>query len=584
MKKKVFLETEEYDIYMFPVPDSVLKGRSFLCTLFPRKKIIQWVLSWMEKLHPCFDGRFMHDIRFFREKGHVMALVTVAEKLKLAPHLVKRNTVLYVQRPDKRRVFDQKSPFRILLRLPACFCLLVPAVFSGFFHNEEGHRLGTVPAFPAEAVLSCSDDSSDLGISRGIFPGSEAEGGEEAWEEVCQLAVEDESPANPEGVEAILVAEALENIAAEALENIAAEPCETDLPEASVSVVPENSETEPCAFVELSSLDAAEILPWGELSSSDSLQELPLVPVTFEDGLEEKPSEELPSDTDCTQEVEAYLPVEDEDTHELCDSPFVDDFVSLLREKGGRINSFRWQTLPSLSAVIAVEGSYPEEIYEAALGLCASFDEALDGMELFDAGAMIKNDLPALSFSDINYSDNIPSFLITLDYSRFQVPSPLSEGKSKKVFLPVQAVFRQMLLRAGGKVVSESMDPPFVSGIIPYECWAGFSEDLSLSLHEDVGGLQLVSFDLSSEETFISVSMSFCPQITAFFPLEHISVLFPVQEEQSMPPVSVIDEAPPVVCDLNLQEVGTVCMENGLYVDFYRNSDGSIIKGDPYEK
>ena len=138
MRKKVFLETDEYDIFMFPVPESVLKGKKLFATVFPRKSVKEWVVSWMQRLHPCFDGRFLSDIKFYREKGRLMALVTVAEKMKIAPRLVKKNTAVYVYRPDKRRVFAGNVSGRRFWLASAFTAALVMAVLSGFaFYSDS---------------------------------------------------------------------------------------------------------------------------------------------------------------------------------------------------------------------------------------------------------------------------------------------------------------------------------------------------------------------------------------------------------------------------------------------------------------
>ena len=154
---------------MFPVPEPVLKGNKFLATIFPRKTVKEWVISWMQKLHPCFDGRFLSDIKFYKEKGKIMALVTVAEKLKVASHLEKRNTAVYVYRPEKRRVFAGNVSGRRFWLASAFAAALVMATLSGFALRSDSRIAGVpdvladVPERDAQKVMRALDGSKYKG-------------------------------------------------------------------------------------------------------------------------------------------------------------------------------------------------------------------------------------------------------------------------------------------------------------------------------------------------------------------------------------------------------------------------------------
>ena len=46
----------------------------------------------------------------------------------------------------------------------------------------------------------------------------------------------------------------------------------------------------------------------------------------------------------------------------LSEPPFLDDFLSLIFKAGSTLSSFRWQTSPSASATLTLEGCFPEDV------------------------------------------------------------------------------------------------------------------------------------------------------------------------------------------------------------------------------
>lgn len=539
MSKKVFLETDEYDIFMFPVPEPVLKGNKFLATIFPRKTVKEWVISWMQKLHPCFDGRFLSDIKFYKEKGKIMALVTVADKLKVASHLEKRNTAVYVYRPEKRRVFAGNVSGRRFWLASAFVAALVMATLSGFALRSDS-RIEGVPDVLADVPER--DSLPDL-------------------QSVPNAPDVESSPLDDSPLAAEIVPSDAERVLSDDTSPDAAL-------QSSVVVQPQPSELALC----------------GTASDAPDLPESPAIPSIY-------------------------------------DTPFIDEFISALAEGGCRISSFRWQTEPSASAMLSVEGCFPEQIYACVESLCG------------DLAAPENENLPRLSFSSISYADNVPSFSVVLDYSGFETMADDSEGLDalpvaevsaklatrKGEAFSATAAFRKLMVSAGGRVSVESFEPPSVSGVIPGESWNAFSEEASCLLSSQaVGGVSSVLFEtLPSDD--VSVSISFDTGKTSFFPLERVSVLFDATFDESDETMAqknktFLDEAssalelawlsasssapenppahqplPQVLTQhdadfISMCQIGSVCMGGNVYVKFYRDYDGKIFKGEPYEK
>jgi len=585
MGKKVFLETDEYDIFMFPVPESVLKGNRFLITFFPRKRVKEWVLSWMQRLHPCFDGRFMHDIKFFKEKGCVMALVTVADKMQVASHLAKKNTAVYVYRPDKRRVFSGNVSSRRLWLASVFAFVLVMVSLSGFaFYSDS--RIAMTDTLQRQSF----DEVHDLSDFSDVLQESEIS-------DLVAMEVDSFQDVNTP-----LLAESCD------LNELPSEDVEPECNTVEETSYPDVPKNDIEFFADMGTTPLLEATP-PEIETS------PLEIMQFADAQLTNAAEiQFPDEEELIDDVEQKSDFceshNDAEKQSIYDTPKIDSFLSLLIESGCRISSFRWQTEPSVSAVIFVEGCFPEDIYACVVELCGDFDAVENGC------------LPQLLFSPINYSDNVPSFSVILDYSCFEqmpaarhfdeINTSVSADNIEKSIFPVQSVFRKLIVKTGGNVISESMVPPFVSGSIPYGSWNEFSEEVSRIFEaEEASGLSSVAFcadylgrnpdDVSAGESSVSVSMSFDSNQTSFFPLEKVSVLFPnhgnapefsepvlseqpLLSELGLTPEPEFDSAKPDMVSVNLEEIGHICMGDNMYMSFYRNEDGTIVKGEIYEK
>ena len=224
---------------------------------------------------------------------------------------------------------------------------------------------------------------------------------------------------------------------------------------------------------------------------------------------------------------------------------------------------------------MSVEGCFPEDIYACAEKLCGDLDSPEN------------ENLPRLSFGSIRYTDNVPSFSVVLDYSRFETKS--EKDILKTAARSAQAVFRNLIVRTGGSVIAESIEPQRVTGIILGKSWNAFSEEVSRILEtEEVGGIASVDFstgyDASAGESTVSVDISFSSYQTSFFPLEDVAVLFPaVKSVQAQNPKELAVTEPDELF-LSMCQIGSVCMGGNVYVKFYRDYDGKIFKGEPYEK
>ena len=489
MRKKVFLDTKEYDIFIFPVPESVLKGKKLFVTLFPQKSMKDWVVSWMQRLHPCFDGRFLHDIRFYKEKERVMALVTVAEKMNVAHHLAKERSAVFVSRPYKRRVFAGNVPAHRFWLASALVAALVMTMLSGFVLYSEGRM-------PEVADFAYESDVPDIQVTSCLFDAPNT----------TEISEIDDIQDATQAMDIADISETVQN-----------------------AVIQQNVVTKTVVKSVAS-----------EENHSESIN--------------------LPSIYDAPS---------------IYNSPFIDEFISALTEGGCRISSFRWQTEPFVSVVMSVEGCFPEDIYACAEKLCGDLDSPEN------------ENLPRLSFSSIRYTDNVPSFSVVLDYSRFETKS--EKDIRKAAVRSAQAVFRNLIVRTGGSVIAESIEPQRVTGIIPGKSWNAFSKEVSRIFEtEDVGGIASVDFstgyDASAGESSVSVDMSFSSSQTSFFPLEDVAVLFPsVKSVQAQNPLELAVTEPdePFV---SMYQIGSVCMGGNVYVKFYRDYDGKIFKGEPYEK
>ncbi len=548
LRNKVFLETDEYDIYMFPIPETALKGKKFLCTVFPRKSVKQWVLSWMEKLHPCFDGRFINDIKIYKENGQIMALVTVAQKMQIAPHLVKKHTAVYVHRPYKRRVFAEKSPVRKLLVIPALAFTIGLAVLSGF----SGH--GGSVASSKESFSAPHNEN--VPVDTDIAPNLET-------------AINLEEPEEPAEISLLEVSEAV--FCADEQTDFCKPVLAPELPETT-------------EIVEIPAI--VEELDYAKSDESEEDQERPLLSESSEQPEVQEPLElsELSQQPELSEPPTPPLPT-------LSEPPFLDDFLSLIFEAGGTLLNFRWQTSPSASATLTLEGCFPEVVYNCIETLCG---ESSSGGSQFAETAVF----PLLSFSSISYKDNIPSFSLTIDYSSFDLAH--AEPRQEQAKTTVPATFRQLIVETGGNVTSESIKPPFISGFVPAPLLCTLSEKVAEHFTESPAcGISDVAFDITSaspltepEKASILIRAEFGNEKPAFFPLERIASIYPdrdshkIQFENDEEPQPAQEQLATLasVQIHDAVEIGSVCMEDGTYISFYRKRDGKIIKGDPYEK
>lgn len=547
---------------MFPIPETVLKGKKFLCTVFPRKSVKQWVLSWMEKLHPCFDGRFINDIRFYKENGKIMALVTVAEKMQIAPHLVKKHTAVYVHRPYKRRVFAAKSPARKLLVVPAFAFTIGLAVLSSFAGHgdsvETSSAAAVAGAVAKESVFAAAD------IASGV--------------ETVIISDEFEEPSVSEPTsDAVLVAGAAscadiqDAPPKETRKTAFGEPVETPETPVIVETPAKLEKVEPI----LASVEQQDFAKADE-TSEEALDK------TFYETSEE--TSEEPEFIELIEPQEPSVP-------KLSEPPFLDDFLSLIFEAGGSLSSFRWQTFPTASATLTLEGCFPEDVYNAVETMCG--ESATSGSQFAETAVF-----PLLSFSSISYKDNIPSFSLTIDYSSFDLAPAESRSQQGKTSVP--AAFRQLIVETGSNVTSESIKPPFISGSVPVRLLSALSGKVAEHFAKSPAcGISQVAFDVSSvspltkpDVASIFIHAEFDNEKPVFFPLENIASIYPESKLAQIPlendevPMPV-QEQPATLAFAQIHdavEIGSVCMEDGTYISFYRRRDGKIIKGDPYEK
>ena len=545
LRNKVFLETDEYDIYMFPIPETILKGKKFLCTVFPRKSLKQWVFSWMEKLHPCFDGRFINDIKVYKENGQIMALVTVAQKIQIASHLVKKRTAVYVHRPYKRRVFAEKSPVRKLLVIPALAFTIALAVLSGF-SGHGGSVAASKESFSAphdESVAVSADVASDVVTAS-------------KQEEPAALCL-------PETSDPVLCADTKTAF------------CESEqLPEP-----PEIAETAEKNEI----TESPEII---EMQAAEETPEPTLVSVEQPDYAKSEETTEPPETEELPELSEPPTPplptLSEPQFFTLSEPPFLDDFLSLIFKAGSTLSSFRWQTSPSASATLTLEGCFPEDVYNCIETLCG---ELSSGGSQFAETAVF----PLLSFSSISYKDNIPSFSLTIDYSSFDLAH--AEPRQEQAKTSVPATFRQLIVETGGKVTSEGIKPPFISGFVPASLLDALSEKVAEHFTESPAcGISDVAFNITSaspltepEKASILIRAEFSNEKPVFFPLERIASIYP-NDKEPLPSAQEQSATLTVVQIHDAVEIGSVCMEDGTYISFYRKRDGKIIKGDPYEK
>lgn len=709
MGKKIFLETEEYDIYMFPVPGKVLKGTNPFALLFAGFKCGKWVLSQMEKLHPCFDSRFLWDISYYREHGQINALVTVAEKLCVAGHVTRKSDEVYVRRPEKRRVFRQERPLQKycllsvfllvlgasavyaiagdaganlperaeselssmlvdddFLELPfVSYLLELPEVTRGetvdgmllTFDESEELVDGMLPesdepnesdvvidvgadcsdgyeTCEADYVASLMDAAGDaaasgdgmcdVGDAVEILDISDCTHG--VVEESCLVTAESEEEEPQKGTSGFMNRREEEGLVRRRVSGTSAfmrnrygfarllnealgktedynsgkwfaalvqkqRQCETyasaDCPETgeTIEVVdcletdgPLETDRTPEVAEVLCDVDSIELSQSENVSEPIDGLHADIEPALFAE-VEVNSVDELESVS--VDEVKTVPSARDEPVSEegtqpmapyLSDTPAIDLFIEALYSAGGSISSFRWQTMPA-AAIITVTGCYPEDVYACADEVASGVSEEL---------------LPDLQFSSISYEDNNPTFSISLDYSGFRTEEKTLSQNSVRYSSPVQAPYRKLMVETGGSVQKESVQPPSASGVIPFDSWkmfsAGISQKIAESSEDGSFGISSFSFETANGQNDVYVSLVFAPEQPSFFPLEQLGSLFMDSTSQHLTSVSETVVTAEALPDYGYREVGSACIGDGLYVSFYRDLDGRIIKGEPYEK
>lgn len=219
-------------------------------------------------------------------------------------------------------------------------------------------------------------------------------------------------------------------------------------------------------------------------------------------------------------------------------------FFSSVYEWGGRFSAFSWSDgLLSLK----VEGLYPEQIAAAA--------------ENYDAA----------DFSSVSYQDGKPVLAVTFH-------TDAATGSAQK--LPEISFFRQLVLDCGGKLSSETVNPPSLSGSIPESEWPVFGDALSgLSVpspEEVLPFLNLQQLEFSREGGTVFISLQYAESdgryslpVTDFFPLfSDAHRIQPVPEE-----VPAEKYVAPVV---SRDEIGRITRGDGASVIFYHNKEGEI--------
>ena len=75
MFKKVLLNETDYEIYTFVIPKHVYKKNPKLAFLFSRKLIKKWIITHLEKVHPCFYAGSITLLYFILQKTEIEVFV-----------------------------------------------------------------------------------------------------------------------------------------------------------------------------------------------------------------------------------------------------------------------------------------------------------------------------------------------------------------------------------------------------------------------------------------------------------------------------------------------------------------------------
>lgn len=232
------------------------------------------------------------------------------------------------------------------------------------------------------------------------------------------------------------------------------------------------------------------------------------------------------------------------------------DFKGLflrLHELGGRLSAFTWSGNDGLTA-FKTAGIYPEQLKAVASGF------------------------GSVSFGVVSYSDGKPEYMVSVspdDSERL-----LQRVSAFRGTAGVMAV-RQLILENGGILLSETVSPPSLSGMVPESCWTAFAASMS-SYFAEPGSPSLSGLSFAREAGDISVSVQFAesaedvPVRLVPFLLSDMTFVFYDAPGLPFEAAEVHDGEERVEELLKTREIGRISRADGSCIVFIHNEDGKI--------
>ncbi len=261
------------------------------------------------------------------------------------------------------------------------------------------------------------------------------------------------------------------------------------------------------------------------------------------------------------QEVPEATPAVEETAPELSaveEPPRKDfaEFFTAVYELGGRFTSLSWNAAAG-DLSLRTEGLFPEQLAAAS------------------------SDFGEVRFGPVTYRESVPEFSVTF---MADTAGTLLPGLGAAAEM---AAIRQLLFDCGGQPVSESVDPPSITGMVPVSSWASFAGELSSMLapvpadtdspHENEWEWPPQLLELSRDEHDVTVSLTLADEKTGDclhqIPFQSVVPLFYDAPDLPYAPVA---EEPPQTAPAEKDVIGRITREDGSSVVFFHNKDGKI--------
>lgn len=142
-QNKLCVKQHDYEHYLIPLPMNALFG----------KKRKSYLISELEKMHPCFSDEFCFDTRLKFEKRKFFYEVVVINKMKLIEYRRKQkrySSGVRFENLGNRQCFDDRKKY---LKIILFFIVLLCTLFFLKFNHQRKNKVTTESKVPEQPII-----------------------------------------------------------------------------------------------------------------------------------------------------------------------------------------------------------------------------------------------------------------------------------------------------------------------------------------------------------------------------------------------------------------------------------------------